>query len=253
MSYSKLKKLERLYFANEALTVLQSDPVIIEIMTENGYPTARIGEGVGFHTTAFSLTKAREEQFASQLIATKARNELYRSLRAQFATDRRLVRQVIPNDRAEYEALGLNRHIDGKREQTITQAQFFYQQILADEALLTSLQSRFAMPRELVEKRLQDLEGLVASMLAQQVQKSEARLATQRRDQAMAELDRWMGQMLVVARRAFREDPRQLEKLGVVLAGIRRPVQGVDGDDLSESPAEPPAGDVGSGSDSSAS
>ena len=61
------------------------------------------------------------------------------------------------------------------------------------------------------------VNGLEEAMRIQQIRIGEAQVATQKRREAMKELDTWMSSFIGVARQVFKEDPKQLKKLGLVV------------------------------------
>lgn len=213
--YSSLSIFERLYVSKETLVIIQEDPLISAKLFEFGYSPARLEEGLSIQSAAQLATRQREDYFGQQLLATKARNELFRKIRSQFTADRRIVREVLAKDRASYQKYGLNTQVQDSRETVITQAQLFYNEVLISDSLLEALQIQFMMPAALFQQRLAQLTTLEEAMLKQQVQQAEAKLMTRRKREAMHKLDTWMGMLIAIARRAFRDDPKQLEKLGI--------------------------------------
>ncbi|MBX2819286.1 MAG: hypothetical protein KTR29_06370 [Rhodothermaceae bacterium] len=216
-TYTSLTIYERLYVSKETIAVVQNDPIIAEKLLEFGYSPDRIALGESYHADAFATTQQREDYFGNQLLATKARDELFKKLSSQFSADRRIVREVLDKDRASFQQFGLNVRLKSSRERRITQAQLFYQEVLATEFLLARLQSQFNITTDVLNQRIQQLASLEEAMQAQQVQRAEAQLMTRRRRNAMRKLDRWMGTLIAVARRALQDDPKQLEKLGIAV------------------------------------
>ena len=82
---------------------------------------------------------------------------------------------------------------------------------------MATLLERYKMTAEVIDGRVVELAELVEAINDQQVKKAEAQVATQRRREAMEELDAWMNRFILVARQAFRDDRKQLEKLGLVV------------------------------------
>ena len=216
-TYTSLSIYERLYVSKETIAVVQNDPIIAEKLLEFGYTPDRIALGESYQADAFTKTQQREDYFGSQLLATKARNELFKKLRSQLTADRRIVREVLDKDRASFQQFGLNARLAPGYDRWITQAQLFYQEVLATEWLIEQLQSQFNIDAGIINQRIEQLLSLEEAMQAQQVQRAEAQLMTRSRRDAMRKLDRWMATLLTVARRAFQDDPKQLVKLGVTV------------------------------------
>ena len=217
MSYKRLTNTKRLFFSQEALTIAQTDTIIAAILLKVGYTPEAIGEGLTLYTDAFTAATVRQVKFGEQVVATKAVNTLFKQLKSQFSRDRRLVRGLLARDRASYEPYGLNRRIQDNREAFISQAAFFYREVEDATELLSALSAQYGMTSAIFEERRQGIEGLVEAMRIQQTKRAEAQVATQRRREAMARLDDWMVTFVGIARQAFKEDRKQLEKLGLAV------------------------------------
>lgn len=95
----------------------------------------------------------------------------------------------------------------------LAQARLFYKNLLAHPEWVTAL-AAYGQTETGLQEGLALVEAAEVAGNAQQVETGEARSATLERDVALDTLDDWMGDFRTVARIAFADDPRQLDKLG---------------------------------------
>ena len=216
MSYYMKKRIgERLNYSSESIEVAQTDPEISERMALYNFGPDQLAEGRRRTTLAASRELTQRIQLGKQSAATNYLNEMERKVRSLFNADRSLTRVLLSSESPLYFELRLNLNTEAKREVFLQQARHFYQEAIAQEDIATLLLSEFSMSKETLENRLTKLDDLEEAMRIQQVRIGEAQVATQKRREAMKELDTWMSSFIGVARQAFKEEPKQLKKLGL--------------------------------------
>lgn len=212
--YTKLSTLKRLAFSERALAIAQSDPVLKEAFAEEGFSEERFLIGQTKRQRASALQIDQEVEYSSRLEVTGQLEELFERVRAAFITDRGIAKIALKRSPGLFERLKMIGVTRENRDLFLQQARHFYQEVLAD-AEVVGIVSQYSLTQEVLESRQQDVVALVNAMHAKQLQSAEALLATRRRREAMAELDDWMIKFLFVAKRVFKNNPRQLEKLGI--------------------------------------
>ena len=212
--YSKLSTLERLSFSEEAIAIAQSDPVLKDVFEEEGFTEARFQIGLAKQQVALGLQIDQQIEYSSRLEATGKLDALFENVRSSFINDRNIAKIALQRAPGLFERLRLIGPAASKREFLLQQVRHFYQEILADENVAGIL-AGYSLSAEVLQGRQQDVEALVLAMQNQQRQRAEAQLATRRRRAAMADLDDWMYRFLFVAKRLLKNDPKQLEKLGI--------------------------------------
>ena len=218
MSYYMNKRIgERLNYSAESIEVAQTDPEISERMALYNFGPDQLAEGLRRATLAADREVEQRIQIGKQAAATSNLNAVERMVRSLFNADRRLARVLLGNETLLYTELRLNLNTETKREVFLQQARHFYQEVVAHEEVTTLFLSQFNMSKETLEDRLNKVNGLEEAMRIQQIRIGEAQVATQKRREAMKELDTWMSSFIGVARQVFKEDPKQLKKLGLVV------------------------------------
>ena len=212
--YSRLTPRERLSFSEEAITIAQSDPVLSEAFAEEGFTEARFQAGLAKQQIALDLQISQDVEYGIRLAATGALDALFVKVRNAFIADRGIAKIALQRSPGLFERLNMVGPAERKREFLLQQVRHFYQEVLADQDVVTIL-SQYSLTPDVLENRRQDIAALVIAMREQQRQFAEAQLATRRRRTAMADLDDWMYKFVFIAKRVFKNDPKQLEKLGI--------------------------------------
>ena len=212
--YSKLSTLERLSFSEEAIAIAQSDPVLKDVFAEEGFTEDRFKVGLSKQQAALGLQIDQQIEYSSRLEATGKLGALFEKVRSSFIDDRNIAKIALQRSPGLFERLKLIGRAEQKREFLLQRVRHFYQEILADENV-SGILAGYSLTAEVLQSRQQDIDALVLAMQEQQRQTAEAQLATRRRRVAMADLDDWMYRFLFIAKRVFKNDPKQLEKLGI--------------------------------------
>ena len=217
-TYNQSTIPERLDRAKEILTLAQSDPEISTVLANYGFVEARFADGVFRLDAASSRETDQRAQLGAQVTATRTMNTIYSSMLTKFRTDRRVAQTVLRDNRELYEGLRLHLSIDESREGFLRQAIHFYQEIMAHSEVMTALTNEYNLTEAVFTARQADLEALQEARRQQQLMIGKAQVATQQRRAAMDELDAYMNELIGVAKVAFKNNERQLRKLGLAVA-----------------------------------
>lgn len=216
-TYNQRNIAERLIQAQEIIALAQSDPEINSAMADYGFLEARYADGTRRLASASARETDQRAQLGAQVNATRIVNGLFSSLKNKFLTDRRVVQTVLRDNRELYENLRLHLSISPSREEFIRQAIHFYQEIMVHEEVMAALASVYNLTADVLTSRQQELNALLEARQAQQLMKGKSRVATLQRRTAMKELDVYMNELIGVARVAFKDNQRQLRKLGLAV------------------------------------
>ena len=215
MSYKEQKTAERLFFFLEAITIVNSDPVVSEVLAGYGFDALRMETARDIYDRTYASFTARQDRFSDQVQATDRMYVAQATFKTLFRNDRNLVKSVLLQKRSEWEAFGLNTKVSPKREILVSQADYFYNAVKENAFVVSELESRYKILPEFIESRQADLQLLIEAIQDQQHKRAEAQVATQRKRAALKEMDDWMTTFLGIARQAFKGDRKQLEKLGL--------------------------------------
>lgn len=214
MRYKRNSDPKRLAIASFAIGNVLADPILRERLDEEGYSEERLRKGLAKIETAQQMYSSQVVGYSDRLSATGHTYHLQKSLRKQFAHDRNVVRLALEPRPGLFEKLHVKGSISRKKEVFLHQMRHFYREVIASDDVMKALVP-YSLTRSVLDARLGQVEAFADAMQKQQAQLGQALLLTQRKKQAMADLDAWMVQFLFVARRAFKHEPEHLEKLVV--------------------------------------
>lgn len=217
-TYKQSTIAERLDRAKEILTLAQSDPEISTVLANYGFVEARFSDGTLRLDTASLRETDQRAHLGAQVTATREMNAQYSSMLTKFRTDRRVVQTVLRDNRELYEGLRLHLSIEDSREGFLRQAIHFYQEIMAQADVMTALADEYNLTEAVFTARQSELEAFQEARQQQQLMIGKAQVATQQRRAAMDELDTYMNELIGVAKVAFKNNERQLRKLGLTVA-----------------------------------
>lgn len=217
--YSEKSVSERLVQARETLHNAQEDDEIKAVLAETGYADAEFADGNGRLDAAEGLEVDQEARKGEQVQSTAELNEVYAVIRGQFNLDRQLLRKVVQSNRGLYEGLRLHIRIKNSRGSFIQQASHFYDEVATNPDVLQMLLTEQNVTSEFFNVGREGVGRLIAAINVQQQKIGQAQVATRARREAMAALDEWMIEFNRTARYVFKDNERQLRKLGITVRG----------------------------------
>jgi hypothetical protein len=190
-----------------------SDAEIQAPLSTLGYNAARLQAGRALYDNAMALHTAQRAEYGEQMAATVAFRSAWEGVRTAFMRHLKLARLALVQHPEAATALALYDRRQATWVGWAAQARLFYENLLARPDWVAALASYGQTEASLQGGRAL-LESAEAANQAQEREKGEARNATLERDVALDALDDWMVEFRAVARIAFADDVRQLDKLG---------------------------------------
>ena len=220
MKYYREKSVsERLVQARETLHNALQDEEIKAILAVTGYAEAEFTDGNSRLEAAERREVDQETRKGEQVKSTAALNEVEAALRRQFSLDRQIVRKMVRSNKGLYEGLRLHIRAKQGRGAFIQQATHFYEEVATDPDVLQLLLDEQNITSEFFTIGREGLTRLIAAINLQQQMIGQAQVATRARRAAMAALDEWMVEFNRTARYVFKDNERQLRKLGITVKG----------------------------------
>ena len=214
MNYNYLRISEKITLSRETIQNALNDAELAEPLAEFGFTPEKLSEGLAIQENVQSLQVNRVAEFGQRMEATRKANELFSRVYDTYLTDRRILFRRLKDRPGLLERLGASRPVDKRKDVFLFNVQSFYQELKDNEEIRSFVELYNFMP-EVLDDRLADVSALADAMHEQQLQSGIAQVATQRRREAIATLDDWMLRFIGAARLAFRQDKKQLEKLGI--------------------------------------
>ncbi len=197
-----------------ALENCKGSTEIMERMKVNGYTPETMDHGLELVRKAEELDRIQEQEYGDQYAATDAllagREKVDRVYGKMLAK----ARLVFEGDRDAYNKLDLAGTRKTRYADWLTQVKTFYSNALADDGICTEL-AGVGITREALQAGLEAVADVEKVNAIQEKEKGEAQRATEKRDQALDELNTFMSRFRALARIELADDPQLLEQLGL--------------------------------------
>ena len=192
-----------------------NNPKILGYVSDFGYSTARIQKGKALYSSAMAAQLAQTAESGEQISASQTLGEAWDKAKKTYMRLIKVARVALKKNTGATAQLALG----GKRKESLSgwlaQANQFYQNALADKAMLAELKE-FGITDVKLKAGLAELAVIEQANLVQEKEKGEAQAATQKRDAALDELQDWLSDYLAIAKVALEDDPQLLEGLGIL-------------------------------------
>lgn len=193
-----------------------NNPTILPKMEAVGYTLPKIQEGLGMVNNVTLLYEEGVHRKGEQNNVGKSCNESLQQLWQEHMTHRKLAQVVYQSDAVMYEDLGLGK-LKSSVVQRLAYLEKFYRLLLADSSKMTQVGVKKA---ELSQMQAA-IQALIEARLKHISFKGESQHATQKRNEALRQLDVWMSDFRKAARFALRDEPQLLEILGILVPSVR--------------------------------
>ena len=192
-----------------------NNPKVLAALADFGYTRDRLSRGKQLYSTAAAAQLTQTSESGGQISASAVMNAAWSAAKKTYMRFVKVARVACKKDAGIATQLDLT----GRRKESLSgwlaQANQFYQNALADKAILNELKS-FGITDTKLKAGLDQLKAVETANLLQEKEKGEAQAATQKRDAALDALQDWMSDFIAIAKVALEEDPQLLEGLGVL-------------------------------------
>ena len=196
----------------------QALPEISGPLAGFGYDAPRWAEGNKLLEAAEALTLAQKKEYGDQYQATEAVQDAWAVADEAYTKTLKIARLVFANDVHASAALRLSGMRKNSLAGWLDQARFFYGN-LVDPALMAQM-GRYGYTPEKVQTEKALVEALQVRVLAQGRETAEAQRATVNRDEAVKQLDQWVGELRAVLQVAL-GNSETLEAVGITVPAPR--------------------------------
>lgn len=190
-----------------------SHPEIKQKLNVLGYNLKNLQTGKALLANVVLLQETKKECYLSRQEISEAIKTDMQNIKATFKNHFKLAEVAFGNDASSIKRLALKKARAKRKVAWINQTKDFYTELLKQpEPIL-----RFVEKAEL-EQAMASLEGLAEARRQRVQRKGEAENATQKRNEAMKELQRWVKSFKSIVRVALQDDEQLLEILGMAVA-----------------------------------
>lgn len=201
-----------------ALTNVEENPVIKQLMEELGYNSAKIDEGktiLNAAKTKFNNNHTLEDTRAK---AYKAFNHEKIHIETKYARDRKKAKIVFKQDTLLLKELGIKGIIPKSYVKWLETVNLFYNILNTQPSILAQLETIQVNQAHVTEvlAELNELENLKAAYI---LAKGNGQNETKNKNKAFKSLETDMSDFFAVARLALESEPQLLESLGKYVKG----------------------------------
>lgn len=200
----------------EARTLIDNSrqhPGIRQALTTFGYPLKNIDRGHLLLEQFLLLHRAMQDQYGAKLNATDTVQTEWQQLKATYDEHLTLAKLAFKNHRGTQQTLGIDRPRPSRRAAYTEQLTRFYNNLLPHHK---AMQAYGTTKGELEQARAM-VEAFVQAQQQQTQKRGEAQSATQQRNVALKQLQRWVQGYRAIVRVALQDQPQLLEVLGILV------------------------------------
>lgn len=205
------------YLHQAAVTIdnALNNPTILSHLSEYGYTAPRLRAGRALYEAVTAAQLTQQAAQGEQVSATAALNTAWKAAKESYTPHLKIAR-IAFKDRG---GIATELALTGRRKKDLAswlaQASQFYTNALANEQTLTGL-AQYGITDKKLKAAQAKVTALAAANALQKKRKGEAKSATEKRDQCLAELRSWLSDFRAVAKIALAENPQRLEALGIL-------------------------------------
>lgn len=200
----------------EARTLIDNSrqhPGIRQALTTFGYPLKNIDQGNLLLEQFLLLHRTMQDQYGAKLNATDTVRNEWQQLKATYGEHLTLARLAFKNDRGIQQALGIDRKQPTRRAAYTERLTRFYNNVLPHHKALQA----YGTTKAELEQAQAMIEAFVQAQQQQAQRRGEAQSATQQRNAALKELQKWVRGYRAIVRVVLQDQPQLLEVLGILV------------------------------------
>lgn len=187
-------------------------PELLKKLTVYGYNKDKMLTGKGLYEKVISLNSAQQKEYGESYDATDSLHIAKAEARQLYMHHVSTARFALKNDRGFWKTLQLS----GNRKKGLfgwlEQAQVFY----ANIGEVMDIIIKYNITEAELEQGQAMVEAVFEAYETRRKELNEARQSTQKRDEALHEMNAWMSRFIRIAELAFDDDAEALEMLGLL-------------------------------------
>ncbi len=234
---------ERLLSANMALTEALENEEIKERFDTMVFDESRLNEGLEMYRAAEKFFQLQRQEYSEQYLATEMLYDRWGYARGILKMHRSVVKTVFGSQSHIINMLGVDQGEKYSLAEWILAGRHFYQTTL-DRPEISGPLAEYTLTSERLEAGLALVDEVESLNQEQEKEKAEAKEATRQRDDAFAELDKYMVLFSKVSVILFSDRPELLNMMGLMLPKRRRNKKNGD-DPATGEENQPPTAEFG--------
>ncbi len=207
---SELQYLEkcRLIFANyEEITELKTE------LEEYGYDAELMKEGKKLYLKAQELYDKNKQETAEAKEAYALFEQAYEKFTKVYGKHRKIAKVALMHKPEVWESLAIKGETSRAYLSFMKDAEIFYKQATTHQEARPLLQ-KFKITEAIAEEQLTAIENIVVLRTKYEKESGESQQATQDKNKAFVDMDKWVREFYAVAKIALEDKPQLLESIG---------------------------------------
>lgn len=211
MKYYSEERLLR--SAQSLFETLATREEIAQELAEYTYDAEKIAEGKVLFEEAKAQQQANQKETKEEIQAYEKFDKAFVALVETYRTHRKKAKIVFKDEPATLKILALNGSIATRVLSLLEEIGIFYTELDKDTAFKTAVQKLKITPEHITQQlvKLDEVRTLYAQYTTE---KGESQQATKDKNQAFAELEKWIREFHTIAKIVFEDKPQLLESLG---------------------------------------
>ncbi|CEN39113.1 hypothetical protein [Capnocytophaga cynodegmi] len=208
---SELLYLEkyRLVFANyDEISELKSE------LEEYGYDANRMNEGKQLYTKAQNLYDKNVQETSEAKEAYAIFEQAYEQLVKTYGKHRKAAKVALMHKMEVWETFSIKGETPRAYLLFIKGAKIFYNQAITHQEARPLLE-KFKITDTIAQEQLSAIENIISLRAKYEKLSGESQQATQDKNRAFAEIDKWIREFYAVAKIALEDKPQLLEGIGI--------------------------------------
>lgn len=191
---------------------ISKNEVLKTELAEFGYDEAEIAKGKALYDTAETKIDTNKTETTEEKLAYEKFTQKFEELKTAYTTDRKKVKIIYKDEDAKLSALAVKGVASIRISEILDNADTLYKQLKANEELLTPLK-KLKIDEVYLDTQIALLEEVKALYQAYTKEKGESQQATKDKDQALANLEKWVREFYAIAKIALEDKPQLLESV----------------------------------------
>lgn len=211
---SELQYLEqyRLVFANyDEVAELKSE------LEEYGYDSLRMNEGKQLYLKAQELYDKNKQETAEAKEAYALFEQAYDKFTKAYGKHRKAAKVALMHKPEVWESLAIKGETSRAYLSFMKDVEIFYKQAISHQEARPLLE-KFKITEEVAKEQLKEIENIITLRTKYEKESGQSQQATQDKNKAFADMDKWIREFYAVAKIALEDKPQLLESIG---KGIR--------------------------------
>ena len=211
--YSQMPLTHRLASANRYILAALTAPRLAQLLALRSYTPEKIAGGKALADRAMTSLSVKSREYSEQVATQEEAKEAWKEAVHQYQDFRGIARVVFKRDPQVKASLGLTGGVKPRRSEAESQIRTCYHNALSSDAITTAL-TDYRYSHAEITAMAQRLEAAISLKMLYDKERTEAQQATKDRNAAVALLDEWIGDFLIIARIAVQDQPELMEILG---------------------------------------